>query len=82
MHPCTNLQDLNLYDKLRSLCKGAMETFLRQNEVLCNSNVEIEKQGQNLSADELVTVLQIKKKNFQFVMWLLTVFYIMLLQMN
>jgi len=59
-----------------------METFLRQNEVLCNSNVEIEKQGQNLSADELVTVLQIKKKNFQFVMWLLTVFYIMLLQMN
>jgi hypothetical protein len=44
-------------DKLRSLCKGAMETFLRQNEVLCNTNAEIEKQGQNLIADELVTVL-------------------------
>jgi len=55
-HPCTNFQDLNLYDKLQSLRKVAMETFLRQNEVLCNSNVETEKQGQNLTADELVTV--------------------------
>jgi hypothetical protein len=34
-----------------------METLLGQNEVLCNSNVETEKQGKNLTADELVTVL-------------------------
>lgn len=51
------LQDLNVYDKLGSLCKVAMETFLRQNEVLCNSNAETEKQGQYLPADELVAVL-------------------------
>jgi hypothetical protein len=57
LHPCTSLQVLNLYDKLRSLCKGAMETFLRQNEVLCYNNAELEKQGQNLTADELFTVL-------------------------
>lgn len=33
-----------------------MEASLRQNEVLRNSNVETEKQGQNLTAVELVTV--------------------------
>jgi len=56
LHPCTNFQDLNVYDKLRSLSKGAMEAYLRHNDVLHNSNVETEKQGQNLTAGELVTV--------------------------